>query len=297
MNHESITHSHNRTDVPVIGVIGAGVMGRGITTLCRLSGYRVVLIDTDPDVLNAAGPALASELITARTVRSQPADTLAAEVTLSADLDDLADAVIAIEAVTEDIAIKTAALAAIEDAVRAGTVLITNTSGITVRLLAESLRRKDMLGGIHFMNPAWRGAGVEVIRSRYTSDETATVMLGLLRTLGLEAVPVGDAPGFVINALLQPMIANAISLIENGVADVATIDRAMRLCLGHPAGPLAIADLIGLRNVAQTLDALLEQTGNDTYAVPELLRAKVSAGQNGRRSGQGFHRYAAPAST
>jgi methoxymalonate biosynthesis protein len=186
---------------------------------------------------------------------------------------------------------KTAVLRAISGAIDDTTPIVSNTSGIPVDELADAVDAPERMVVVHFMNPAYLHDTVELVSGLRTKDSALATVRDLLVQLSVNAIHVGDRPGFVVNSLLQPMIMAAIRLFDAGVADVEEIDDAVTKCLGHATGPLRTADLIGLDNVADTGVELVKRTGDPAFEPPPLLLAKIAAGELGRKSGRGFYDY------
>jgi methoxymalonate biosynthesis protein len=272
-------------------VLGGGVMGSAIAALAVGHGAQVLLIDVDEAVLARVRSRVEEQLRHARLLSALPADRAPGELRISKSADAAAGSTAVIEAVTEHPATKHAALAKISQVVRPGIPLISNTSGIPIDELAEGLPRPADLAGAHFMNPAYLIEMVEVIRGPRTAATTMAVVEAILIALGRRPVAVGDAPGFVVSRLVHPMINDAARIVSQGIADTDTVDRLMRGCAGHPTGPLGTADLIGLDNLVDSLNALHERTGDDRFRPCELLLEKVANGQLGRKTGRGFYEH------
>jgi methoxymalonate biosynthesis protein len=276
---------------PDVAVVGAGVMGTGISTLAVGHGLSVVLVDVDDAVLARARTAIAGGLRHAQLLGALPADQAPGELRTTVALDDVAGAAAVVEAVTELPERKEEVLARLSALVRAGTPLISNTSGIPIDEMAKWVRRPEDLIGTHFMNPAYLISMVEVSRGGATADETVGSVLSLLTRLGRRAVVVRDAPGFVTSRLLHPMINDAARVVGEGTATVEDVDTLMQGCLGHPTGPLRTADLIGIDNLVDSLQALHLRTGDERCRPSRLLLDKVRLGELGRKSGRGFYEY------
>ena len=278
-----------------LAVVGAGVMGTNITTLALGHGVPVVLVDVDEAVLSRAREIIKQKLRHAQLMSALP-DRPHGQLVTSVSLDDVADATAVIEAVTELPGTKAKVLTEISAAVHPGTLLISNTSCIPIDELACSVPRADELVGVHFMNPSYLIKSVEVIRGPRTGDRTMQAVAGLLECLGRKGLTVLDAPGFVINRLLHPLINTAAMVVEEGTASAEVVDGLLEGCLGHSTGPLRTADLIGLDNLVDSLNVLYERTGEDSCRPCGLLLEKVRAGHLGRKSGQGFYDYGKVAS-
>ncbi|MEV0322104.1 3-hydroxyacyl-CoA dehydrogenase family protein [Streptomyces sp. NPDC050658] len=274
-----------------LAILGAGVMGGNIATMAIGRGIPVVLIDTSAAALEAAGPRIRQQLRHAQLLGALPADGTPGELVTAQSVTEIADATAVVEAVTELTDVKTKALAEASETVRPGTPLISNTSGIPIDELADSVARPGELVGAHFMNPTYLIKMVEVIRGPRTSEATMSSVAALLAAAGREPVVVADAPGFVTSRLLHPMINDAARVVAEGTASVEAVDRLMEGCLGHPTGPLRTADLIGIDNLVDALNALYERTGDERCRPSELLVEKVREGSLGRKSGRGFYDY------
>jgi methoxymalonate biosynthesis protein len=274
-----------------LAILGGGVMGTGIATLAVGHGIPVMLVDVSEEVLNRTRANVALQLRHAALMGALPADRPTGELVTSTSVQDAGDATAVIEAVTESPELKAKVLAEVSAAVRPGTAIISNTSGIPIDEMAAWVARGDELIGTHFMNPPYLIKMVEVIRGSRTGDSVMAAVTGLLGSLGRRAVVVRDAPGFVTSRLLHPMINRAAQVVADGTATVEDVDALMEGCLGHPTGPLRTADLIGLDNLADSLQVLYERTGDESCRPCELLVAKVREGSLGRKTGQGFYSY------
>ncbi|MGI5499109.1 3-hydroxyacyl-CoA dehydrogenase family protein [Lentzea sp. CA-135723] len=274
-----------------IAVIGAGVMGVGITTLAVGNGVRVVLLDNDQAALDKARHTIEFQLRHAHMMGALPADVVRGEVVTTTSMDELSGVDAVVEAIFEHKDTKAKVLAEVADVVGADAPLITNTSGIPVDELALALPRREQLVGTHFMNPAYLIDLVEVVQGRYTSAATVDGLQALLGRLNRRAVVVRDSPGFVTSRLLHPMLNDAARLVGEQVATAEDVDALMVGCLGHRTGPLRTADLIGLDNLADSLVALYERTGEQRYLPCDQLLAKVRDGDLGHKSGSGFYQY------
>jgi methoxymalonate biosynthesis protein len=274
-----------------IAVIGAGVMGTSITAMVIGHGVPAILVDIEWNTLERARNTIDQYLRHARMMGALPAGRTAAEVVLSRSIDEIAGVSAVIEAVTEEPELKAKVLGEALSALTPGTPMITNTSGIPVDELAGRLDRPGELVGAHFMNPAYLIKMVEVIEGPRTTSTTITEVKRLLALLDRQVIEVRDAPGFVTSRLLHPMLNAAIGIVEAGTATVDAVDRLMQGCLGHPLGPLRTADLIGLDNLADSLAALYERTGDEGCRPRRLLLDKIRDGELGRKSGRGFYDY------
>lgn len=274
-----------------LAVLGAGVMGCGITTLALGFGLPVVLVDVDEDKLASARRTIARALRLAALMGALPPGVVTGGLTTTGSVADVAGAELVIEAVTEDAAVKAEVLASLSGIVAPDTPVVSNTSSIPIGELASSVRHPETFLGTHFMNPPYLIETVEVIRGERTGDAALGRLESVLARLGRKPLTVGDNPGFVTSRVLHPMINDAVRVVEEGTATPETVDALFVGCLGHRTGPLRTADLIGLDNLADSLRVLHERTGDEGCKPRELLLAKVRAGDLGQKSGRGFYEY------
>ncbi len=274
-------------------VIGAGQMGSGIAQVAATSGYAVTLLDVDAGRvargLEGIRASVNKLLGKGRLTTEQAAGV--AHIVASTDLDAAAEAEVVIEAASEDVDLKRRLFADLDRLAPDTAVLTSNTSSISITRLAAATRRPEQVAGMHFFNPVPIMRPVEVVRGERTAEATITRVVQLAEALGKTAVVVKDAPGFVSNRLLCPMLNEAINALDQGVATRDGIDAIMQLGMNHPMGPLALADLIGLDTVLAILEVLHRDFGDDRFAPAPLLRRMVDAGLLGRKSGQGFYVY------
>jgi 3-hydroxybutyryl-CoA dehydrogenase len=272
-------------------VVGAGQMGGGIAQVVASSGRSVALLD---EVDGAIGRALAAmEKSLARLAEKggpEPAGVLA-RIERVDRIADCADADLMVEAVVESVRVKEAVFREADESLPERALLATNTSSIPIATLAASTGRPDRVIGMHFFNPVPVLRLVEVIRAEATSDETAATIAALARDLGKEPVEVRDVAGFAANRILMPFINEAVRAFAEGVADAEGIDTVAKLGFGHPIGPLALADLIGLDTCVAIMEVLHEGLGDPRFEPAPLLRELVADGKLGRKSGAGFFPY------
>lgn len=274
-----------------VAVIGAGTMGAGIAQVFASCGHEVMLCDVRLDLAQRGRSIIEKNLnrqVEKGKLPQEQAEAALARVTPSLSA-DAADCALILEAAAERMDIKRAIFAELDKLCPAGTVFASNTSSLSLTEMGLGLSRPVV--GMHFFNPAPVMALVEVISGLTTPSDLADRVFELARSLGKEPVRVKEAPGFVVNRILVPMINEAVFVLAEGVADAGSIDRAMKLGANHPIGPLALADLIGLDVVLSICEVLQRETGDDKYRPCPLLRQMVRAGRLGRKSGTGFYDY------
>lgn len=284
----------NIAGIKTVGVLGAGTMGNGIAHVFAKFGYQVILRDIEQRFLDRALDTIVNNLdreVKKGKVAEADKPKILARIRPVTELDALAAADFVVEAVPENLKMKTEVLRAVDAVVRPAVVLASNTSSISITALAAATARPDRFIGMHFMNPVPVMVLVEVIRGLQTSEETFTLTMELARKLEKTPVAVNDAPGFVSNRVLMPMINEAVYCVQEGVATPEAVDEVMKLGMNHPMGPLALADLIGLDVCLNILEVLYAGFGDPKYRPCPLLRKMVAAGWLGRKTGRGFYAY------
>jgi len=274
-----------------VAVVGAGQMGGGIAQVVAASGREVALLDAQPGATERALEAMRRSLGKLAEKGGPPPDDVLGRLAVVGGLDDARDADLLIEAVVEDAAVKEAVFREADETLAPHAILASNTSSIPITSLAAATRRPDRVVGMHFFNPVPVLRLVEVIRAGTTSDETAASIVALAREFGKEPVEARDVAGFVSNRILMPFINEAVRALADGIADAEGIDTVARLGFGHPLGPLALADLIGLDTCVAIMDVLHDGLGDGRFEPAPLLREHVAAGRLGRKSGEGFFSY------
>jgi len=282
------------SDIAIFGVLGAGQMGSGIAQVAAGAGWTVKLADASLDRATAARDKIASglrKLVEKGKVGADEAGALVGRIVPVGSIEELGDADLVVEAVTEHLDTKLALFAKLDAAVKPGAVLASNTSSISLTRIAAATRRPADVVGLHFFNPVPMMRLVEIVRALQTSDETYQRALAAVAGLNKTAVTAKDSPGFLVNRMLLPLLLEAVFVLENGLGTPHDIDHAAKLGLNHPMGPLELSDFIGLDTVLAIADVLQREFGDDKYRAPVLLRNYVAAGWLGRKTGRGFYSY------
>ena len=281
-------------EIATVGVVGAGTMGSGIAHVFARAGFRVLLCDVEQRLLDRAVGLIRTNLGREAAKGKLPEteiEPILARIMPTVDPESLGAAEFALEAASERFDLKTEIFRALDRILPESAVLATNTSSISITKLAAETRRPAQVIGMHFFNPVPVMELVEVVRSPATSDETFAVVQALAVRLGKTPDEVNDAPGFVSNRVLMPLINEAAYAVMEGVATPEAVDQIFKLGMAHPMGPLTLADLIGLDVCVDILRVLQEGFGNPKYCPCPLLVRMVEAGSLGRKSGRGFYTY------
>ena len=277
-----------------VGVLGTGTMGAGIIQVLAQNGYEVVLRarrETSVEKGLATVNKNLDKMVAKEKITAAQKEEILSRVHGSTDINIVADADLIIEAATEDMEAKKALFAELDKLCKPEAILATNTSSLSITEIAAATGRPDKVIGMHFFNPVPAMKLVEIIKGLATSDETRATIVDLATKLGKTPVDVEEAPGFVVNRILVPMINEGIGILADGVASASDIDTAMKLGANHPMGPLELGDLIGLDVVLAIMNTLYAEYGDPKYRAHVLLKKMVRAGKLGRKTGEGFYNY------
>ncbi len=277
-----------------IGVLGTGTMGAGIIQVLAQSGYEVVLRarrQTSVDKGIATIVKNLDKLIKKEKITEADKNDILGRIHGSTEIEIVKDADLIIEAATENMEAKKALFKELDELCKPETIIATNTSALSITEIAAVTGRPDKIIGMHFFNPVPAMKLVEIVKGLTTSEETRKAIIDLTKALNKTPVDVAEAPGFVVNRILIPMVNEGIGILADGVADVEGIDTAMKLGANHPMGPLALGDLIGLDVCLAIMETLYTEFGDTKYRPHPLLRKMVRAGKLGRKTGVGFYDY------
>ena len=280
--------------ITTVGIVGAGTMGNGIAQACAVSGINVVMVDIS-DAAVAKGIATVSgsldRLVKKEKITLDAKAAAMARITGSTSYDDLKGAQLVIEAATEHYDLKVKIVKQLDALLAPEVIVATNTSSISITKLAAVTARADRFIGMHFFNPVPMMTLVEIIRGLQTNDATPAAVHAMATALGKTPIPVKNAPGFVVNRILVPMINEAFFVLAEGLATPEDIDAGMKLGCNQPIGPLALADMIGLDVCLAVMDVYVSEYADSKYRPCPLLKEMVAAGRLGRKTGQGVYSY------
>lgn len=277
-----------------IFVLGAGTMGSGIVQTFAQKGYEVIVRDIKDELVQSGIVRInngLSKLVSKGKMTEETKEDILSRISGTTDMNLAADCDLVVEAAIENMKIKKEIFAELDKICKAETILASNTSSLSITEVASATNRPEKVIGMHFFNPAPVMKLVEIIRGMATSQETFDAVKELSVAIGKEPVEVEEAPGFVVNRILIPMINEASFILQEGIASVEDIDTAMKYGANHPMGPLALGDLIGLDVCLAIMDVLYNETGDTKYRSSSILRKYVRAGWLGRKSGRGFYNY------
>lgn len=282
-------------DIQIVGVIGSGLMGKGIAQNLAQTGHNVILLDISQEILEHAKNEIKDNIrlqsLFKKDQNVEEQNDVINQITFSTDLQLLGNADFLIENVTEKWETKKKIYAELDRICPERCVFAANTSAILITRIASATKRESKVIGMHFMNPVPLISTVEVIRGFHTADETVEIAKLLLTQMGKDWVIVNDSPGFVSNRVLMLMINEAINLLQEQVASPEEVDKIFKKCFGHKMGPLETADLIGLDTILYSIEVLYDSFNDSKYRPCPLLKKMVAAGLYGRKSGRGFFTY------
>jgi 3-hydroxybutyryl-CoA dehydrogenase len=281
-------------EITTVGIIGAGTMGNGIAQACAVSGIKVVMVDISEAAVAKGIATVASSLerlLKKEKISATDRDAALARIQGSTRYEDLKPAQLVVEAATENYELKVKIVKQIDAIVGPDVIIASNTSSISITKLAAVISHSERFIGMHFFNPVPMMALVEIIRGLQTSDATHDAVHAMAEALGKTPITVKNAPGFVVNRILVPMINEAFFVLAEGLATPEDIDAGMKLGCNQPIGPLALADMVGLDVCLAVMEVYLSEFGDSKYRACPLLKEMVAAGRLGRKTGQGVYKY------
>lgn len=277
-----------------VGVVGCGLMGSGIAQTAAAAGFTTIARDVSEPLLARGRSGIVKSLgrlVEKGKITAEAREGAMNRLSFVTEISELGDCDIVIEAVTEDLDLKNGLWRELDEICPPDTIFASNTSSLTIASMAETTKRADRFVGLHFFNPVPVMPLVEVVRTARTTAETFERAFSFATALGKEPVAAVDRPGFIVNLLLVPFLLDAVRALERGAASTAHLDRAMQLGCGHPMGPLALLDFIGLDTVVRIADIMFGAYRDNRYEAPPLLRRMVDSGLHGRKNGKGFYDY------
>jgi 3-hydroxybutyryl-CoA dehydrogenase len=282
------------SEIRTVGICGAGLMGNGIAQACATAGFDVALMEVADEPLRRGVASIAKSLdkfVQKGTLSQTDRDTALGRIKPTTAVNDLAECGLVIEAIVENVEIKTALFSQLDHLLAPQAIICTNTSSLCVIELAAKTRRPNRVAGLHFFNPVPMMKLVEVVQTIATTQDVLDALFAFAKKLGKEPVLAQDTPGFIVNRLLIPYLLDAIRCFEGGLATKEDIDKGMKLGCGHPMGPFELLDFVGLDTTYYIAQIMFEEFKNPTMAAPPLLKRMVLAGRYGRKSGKGFYDY------
>jgi 3-hydroxybutyryl-CoA dehydrogenase len=280
--------------IKTVGVLGCGLMGAGIAQVSAAAGFKTIVREVNQAALDKGMGRIKKFLdggVEKGKMTAEQRDTILGNLQGVTDLADMKDCDLIIEAIVENVDIKTEAYTTLEKHVGAHTIFASNTSSLCITELAAKTGRPDKFGGLHFFNPVPLMKLVEVIRSLTTSDETYQALMDFSVKIGKEPITAPDKPGFIVNRLLVPYLLDAIRCYERGLGTKEDIDNGMKLGCGYPMGPLTLLDFVGLDTTYYIANIMFDEYKEPMFAAPPLLKRMVLAGKHGRKTGEGFYKY------
>lgn len=281
-------------EIKKVGVIGGGTMGAGIIQVAAQSGFDVVFKETNEAFIEKAIATVAKFIdkkVVKGKITAEERDAIMDRIRGTLDFEDLADRDIIIEAVPEKLEIKQSVFKELDRVTRPDTILCTNTSGLSITEIASVTQKKDKVIGMHFFSPVPAMKLVEVIKGGCTSEETCEIVMETARAFGKDPVKAAEAPGFIVNRMLDPILNEAVAILAEGIASAEDIDKAMRLGANHPMGPLELGDMEGLDICVASLETMYRETGMLKFKPHPLLVKMVRSGKLGIKTGEGFYKY------
>ena len=282
------------TDIKRVGVLGGGLMGSGIAQVCATAGYATTIREVSEELCARSRASIVKSFdkaIEKGKAIAADKDAGLARISFTTSIADLAPSDIIIEAVVEDLAVKTQMFTELDSLCGAQTIFASNTSSLTIAELAAATARSDRFVGLHFFNPVPVMKLVEVVRAIRTSDSTVERATAFVTSLSKDPIQTRDNSGFVVNLLLVPYMIDAIRALESGIASITDIDKGMMLGAGYPMGPFTLLDFVGLDTTYRIAEIMYDEYRESRYAPPPLLKRMVIAGMYGKKSGMGFYDY------
>ncbi len=280
--------------IKTVGVLGCGLMGGGIAQVSAAAGFKTIVREVNQAALDKGMARIKKFLdggVEKGKMTAEQRDAVLGNLSGTTDFGAMKDCDLIIEAIVENVDVKTEAFKALESVVGAHTIFASNTSSLCIMELAARTSRADRFGGLHFFNPVPLMKLVEVIRALTTSDETYKALFDFAVAIGKEPVTAPDKSGFIVNRLLVPYLLDAIRCYERGLGTKEDIDNAMKLGCGYPMGPLTLLDFVGLDTTYYIANIMFDEYKDPMFAAPPLLKRMVLAGKHGRKSGEGFYKY------